>query len=576
MKEPEVLQISPEELDAMVERAERGELEDGDAEIIKAAVETLKFLYAMLKEKDISIKRLQRIIFGSNTEKTKNVLKSQEEDEGHGRSGDEGNGSESVEGGDTKQADDTGSTAEEQGDKGKQTEESTKTKGRGHGRNGVAEYRGAERVYVPHQILKPGDPCPECPKGKVYEIKKPAVLLRLSGRSPLQAKVYELQQLRCNLCGKVFVAEAPEECGKKKWDASAGSIIALLKYGSGFPFNRLEALQKNFEVPVPDSTQWDVVEAKADRIYPVYDELIRQAAQGEVLHNDDTTIKILELMKENKDREKDLEQQDQAKQGRTGMFTTGIVSIVPGGHKIALFFTGRNYAGENLERVLQYRDEELGPPIQMCDGLLSRNVPKDFAVILANCLCHGRRNFVDLADLFPVECRFLLETLKQVYKNDAKTKAEQMSDEQRLRFHQAESGPLMMKLEEWLEAQIEEKTFEPNSSMAKAVSYMLDHWQPLTLFLREPGAPLDNNICERTLKRAILHRKNALFFKTEHGAYIGDLYMSIIHSCDLGGVNAFEYLNALEEHSEEVFRHPERWLPWNYRQQLTAAAAPPV
>jgi len=559
MKPPKVLDISPEELDAVVGRVERGELQDGDAEIIKAAVETLKLLYSVLEEKNISIKRLKRMIFGSKTEKTNTVLNSQEEDEG----------------GDAKQADATGSAAEGRGGKAKQTEQ-PKEKPKGHGKNGVAEYRGAERIYVAHQSLKPGDPCPECPKGKLYPMKKPGVLLRLSGGSPVQAKVYELQKLRCNLCEKIFTAEAPEECGKNKWDASAGSIIAVLKYGSGFPFYRLEALQKNFEIPVPDSTQWDVVEAKANQIYPVYDELIRQAAQGDVLHNADTTIKILELMKENMDRAKNLEQQDQADKGRTGMFTTGIVSIVPGGYKIALFFSGRNYAGENLSAVLQHRDKERGPPIQMCDALLSRNVPKDFAVILANCLCHGRRNFVDVTELFPEECRFVFETLEQVYKNDAETKAEQMSDEQRLEFHQAESGPLMTALKEWLEAQIEARTFEPNSSMGDAISYMLDHWQPLTLFLRELGAPLDNNICERALKRVILHRKNALFFKTEHGAYIGDLYMSFIHTCALCGVNAFEYLNALEEHSKEVFSHPEGWLPWNYREQLTAALAQPT
>ncbi len=568
MKAPEVLEISFEELDALVDRAERGELLPGDAGTIKAAAETLKFLYSVLQKKNISIKRLQRIIFGGKTEKTSTVLKSQEEGEG--------NGSESVEGGVTKHADATGSAGAVPGGKGKQMEQpgKPKEKPKGHGKNGVAEYRGAERVYIPHQTLEPGHPCPECPKGKVYEIKPPAVRLRLIGRSPVQAKVYELQKLRCNLCGKVFTAESPKDYGDNKWDASVGSIIAVLKYGSGFPFYRLEKLQENFEVPLPDSTQWDIVEAKADRIYPLYDELVRQAAQGEVLHNDDTTIKILELMKDNENIEDNIDQQDQAKQGRTGMFTTGIVSIL-GSHTIALFFTGRNHAGENLEGVLQHRDKDRGPPIQMCDAL-SRNIPRDFAVILANCLCHGRRNFVDVAEMFPAECRFVLETLKQVYKNDAEARRQQMSDEQRLQFHQAESGPLMDNLKKWLEVQIEEKTVEPNSSMGEAISYMLNHWKPLTLFLHEPGAPLDNNICERALKRAILHRKNALFYKTEHGAYIGDLYMSIIHTCALAGVNAFEYLNALEEHSKELFRYPGRWLPWNYREQLAAAADQPA
>ncbi|MBA7591557.1 hypothetical protein ES708_33716 [subsurface metagenome] len=252
------------------------------------------------------------------------------------------------------------------------------------------------------------------------------------------------------------------------------------------------------------------------------------------------------------------------------MFTTGILSI-QGNRKIALFHTGRKHAGENMNDVLRKRDTDRSPPIQMCDAL-SRNVPQEFEVILANCLVHSRRKFVDVAEVFPEECRFVLEILKDVYRNDAEAKRQQMSDAQRLELHQSKSGPLMDKLKDWLKAQIQENKVEPNSSMGQAFSYMLNHWEPLTLFLRVPGAPLDNNICERALKQAIRHRKNSLFFKTLHGAYIGDLFMSIIYTCNLAGVNAFEYLNALEYHSAELFKHPERWLPWNYRDQLTCRA----
>ena len=200
----------------------------------------------------------------------------------------------------------------------------------------------------------------------------------------------------------------------------------------------------------------------------------------------------------------------------------------------------------------------------MCDAL-SRNLPKEFKIILANCLCHARRKFVELTGVFPEECRFVLETFKDVYKNDHKAKEQNMS-KKRLRFHQAESGPLMEKLKTWLNKQLDEKKVEPNSSMGQAISYTLNHWEPLTLFLRVPKAPLDNNLCEQALKRTILHRKNALFYKTQHGAYIGDLFMSIIHTCNMSDVNPFEYLTALEKHSSEVFKDPQKWLPWNYEQ----------
>ncbi|GAH74487.1 unnamed protein product, partial [marine sediment metagenome] len=263
--------------------------------------------------------------------------------------------------------------------------------------------------------------------------------------------------------------------------------------------------------------------------------LIRQAAQGEVLHNDDTTIKILELMN-NSNHE---EEEEGGEASRNGMFTTAILSIKDE-CKIALFFTGRKHAGENMADLLKHRESNRSPPIQMCDAL-SRNLPKDFKVILANCMAHARRKFVDIAAVFPAECRFVLETFKEVYKNDQVAKDQNMSKEERLKYHQTESGPLMEKLKTWLNEQFDEKKVEPNSSMGQALFYILNHWEPLTLFLRVPGVPLDNNICEQALKKVILHRKNALFYKTEHGAYIGDIYTSIIHTCNLSGVNPFDY-----------------------------------
>ena len=129
-----------------------------------------------------------------------------------------------------------------------------------------------------------------------------------------------------------------------------------------------------------------------------------------------------------------------------------------------------------------------------------------------------------------------------------------MSPEDRLRFHQEHSGPLMKGLHEWMEAQLAEHKTEPNSGLGKAISYLLNHWTKLTLFLRQPGAPIDNNIVERALKKAILNRKNALFYKTLNGAGVGDLFMSLIHTCELNGANPFDYLTELQRHAEELKR----------------------
>jgi hypothetical protein len=323
----------------------------------------------------------------------------------------------------------------------------------------------------------------------------------------------------------------------------------------------LEGLQRNLEIPLPASTQWDIVHAFAPGIAPAFNELIRQAAGGDVLHNDDTTVKILELMG---DRGRQVD--DELDPSRTGMFTSGVVSTRDG-HRMALFFSGRRHAGENLAEVLKRRAEELERPIQMCDAL-SRNLPGELETIVANCLAHARRQFVDVYDRFPEECRHVLEALKVVYRNDAIARRRGMSSKQRLGFHQANSQKKMTDLHDWLKRQFDEKLVEPNSALGKAISYMLRHWKKLTLFLRQAGAPLDNNLCERALKKAILHRKNALFFKTKNGARVGDMYMSLIHTCELNQANPFDYLTELLHHTDEVRANPDRWMPWNYRATL--------
>jgi hypothetical protein len=401
-----------------------------------------------------------------------------------------------------------------------------------------------------------GDHCPGCEKGRVYAQQDPRVLVRIAGQAPLTATVYELERLRCNLYGEVFTAQTPEGVGEEKYEDTAVAMVAQLKYGGGMTFYWLEQLEESLGIPPPAATQWEIVEEAAELMRPAWEELIRVAAQGEVLHNDDTSVQVLHLACEPADE-------------RTGVFTRSIVSTAPG-WKIALFFSGIKHPRENLAEMLRRRSSGLAAPIRMSDAL-ARNAPKlseDMELLVANCLAHGRRKFVEVLTNLPEECRHVLESLGAVYRNAAMAREQKMTPEERLRFHQQHSRPVMDKLHGWMQSQLDSRRTEPNSGLGKAIQYMLRHWRALTLFLRTAGASLDNNICERSLKRAILHRKNSLFYKTLNGAQAGDLYMSLIHSCELNGSNPFDYLTELQRHAEDLARNPAEWMPWNYRSRI--------
>ena len=520
-------------------------LDEKDAALVRAVFQSYAYVSDLVEDKNTSIRRLRQLFFGVSTETTDAVV---------------GQKTRTPEAALPREVGaDPGSAAGE----GNTDESDAAAASKGHGRNGAEAYRGAARIDVPHPSLTAGDACPACTQGTVYD-KDPGVLVRITGQPPLAATIYQLQKLRCHLCGQVFTAAAPEEAGDRKYDATAGSMIGLLKYGSGLPFNRLDGLQGDLDVPLPASTQWDIVQAVAVTIKPAFDELIRQAAQGEVLHNDDTTVKILELMGERGRQEilagtaGDVD----VAESRCGLYTSGVVALRDG-YRVALFFSGRRHAGENLAQVLKHRAELLPPPIQMCDAL-SRNLPGELQTILAHCLAHARRRFVDVYDRFPEPCRHLLESLAVVYRNDAVARARQLSPEARLQFHQDASGPTMQALHDWLTRQLVERLTEPNSALGGAITYMLKHWNQLTLFLRQAGAPLDNNVCERALKKAILHRKNALFYKTRNGARVGDLFMSLIYTCQLNQANPFDYLTRLQRHADALAASPQLWMPWNY------------
>ena len=418
---------------------------------------------------------------------------------------------------------------------------------------------GAQQVVCRHEELTVGQRCPVCGRGQLYGLPA-GVAIRINGQALLAAIRYEMEKLRCSACGLVFTAPLPAEAGAEKYSPRARAVVVVSRYYLGLPLYRIEAYQAMLGVPVPDATQWEQIERVADCGYVVFAHLERLAAQGELIHQDDTSVRILAFRKEN---------QEAAATERTGMYTT-VLLVKVGERMISLYYSGRAHAGENLRTLLTQRQAGQALPLVMSDALAS-NAADETTLIRCHCLAHGRRKFSDLEEVFPQECQVVLAALKQVFDHEEEARDQQMNPAGRLTYHQTYSRPLMDGLKRWLDQQVAEHLIEPNSSLGKAIAYMQTHWETFTRFVTIEGAPLDNNLAERALKLFIRQRKNSLFYATEHSASIASVLTSLIATCLQAGGNAVEYLVALQEHRHQVFADPGAWLPWTYQ----ATLAPP-
>ena len=382
---PEILTLSSAQLEELL--VKRATLLPAETyQLIEKSLRTLQWLMSAIEAKDTTIGRLARMIFGAKTEKTKGLFP-------------------------PPPPANSQTTA---------AAPAPPPKREGHGRTAAADYTGAKLIKVSHPRLHPGDPCPDCKQGKLYALKRPAQIVRITAQAMFAATRFELEKLRCKLCGKLFTAPAPPEAGLEKYDPSVGTMLGYLRFGGGLPHYRLDKMQTDLGVRLPASTQWELMAKAGQALEPVHEALTTLAAQGQLIHNDDTTMRVQSLAKQTGACLPDRQAATQTPE-RTGIFTTSLLSEVEG-RRIALFITGHRHAGENLDQLLARRVAQAPPPIQMCDAL-SRNPSKEFQTILANCLSHGRRQFVDIAQDFPQQCQHVLESLAEVYKHDAQAKA---------------------------------------------------------------------------------------------------------------------------------------------------------
>ena len=430
---------------------------------------------------------------------------------------------------------------------------------KGHGRNSADAYQGATIVEVDHPELSPGDTCPaEACDGRLYEMSEPGTLVSVTGAPLASATRYNLQKLRCAICEIIYTAPLPEGVSDKKYDANFIAMLMINKYFMSVPLYRQDRLQNHLGIPLPASTQWDLMAAQEPMLKALYKAFAQDAANGVALCYDDTSVKIMSEIKAAKTAKK-------GEKNQHTCFTTGIVSLHED-HRTYLYITDNRTAGKCVAEIMALRDASLDLPIMMCDAL-SANIPQNISedlYVLCFCLVHARRQFYELPSGYDDVADRVIGLIGTIYDHEAHTQG--FTAEKRLAYHQEKSTPIMVELKLYLEEQKAE--FEPNSVAGNAIDYILNRWTELSQFLRHPHAPLDTNIVERALKLVIQVRKSAMFYKSLSSAAFASYVQSALYSAAQNEINPCEYMCALIENEQAVIQNPTAWLPWNYQQTL--------
>lgn len=523
-KMPKVTKISQEQMDEFLAEIMASNISEKGAEFAKMLIQGNAWMARQLELGQLSIAKLRKLFQIQGNEKAPNRKPKNDpassDNKGHGSSQ-----------GDTK----------------------------GHGRNSADAYQGAAIVDVEHPELNPGDICPaEACDGRLYEMSEPGTLVRVTGSPLAQATRYNLQKLRCAICEIIYTAPKPEGVSDKKYDANFIAMLMINKYFMSVPLYRQDRLQNHLGIPLPASTQWDLMVTHEPMLKALYGAIAQDAANGLALCYDDTSVKIMSEIKAAK-----LTQQGEKSQHTC--FTTGIVSLHED-HRTYLYITDNRTAGKCIAEIMALRDADLDPPIMMCDALPA-NIPQDISedlYILCFCLVHARRQFYELPNGYDDLADKVIGLIGTIYDHEAHTKG--YSSDKRLAYHQEKSTPVMNELKAYLEEQKSE--FEPNSVAGKAIDYILNRWTQLSQFLRQIHAPLDTNIVERALKLVIQVRKSSMFYKTLSSAAFASYVQSALYSAAQNEINPCEYMCALIDNEHAVIQNPTGWLPWRYKKTL--------
>lgn len=516
-----VEEIDYESLQALIARVEHAiehelALEAEDLRLLLNAIHTLMTVQSKLEEKDVTLTKLRKLL---------GMVKSSEK-----------------------------RSSEDKATSKKNSKKKSPRKPKAKNTPAKVEHHKLEGV-------KKGDPCPECPKGKLSK-HEPATLLRVTGNASLEAVKHIVEKLQCTLCDYVISAPIPEEVlkdgdAKQQYGYSARSVMAIHKHFSGIPYYHQGTLNDLFGWSVTASSIFDQCEYVANDSNPIFRALKHQAGNADVIYIDDTGNRILdskpqELPKRN----------GSGTQLRSGIYTSGLIAITKTGKKIHLYNTNLGHAGEFLDEILRLRDSSLPPPIIMSDAL-SRNIPTVTAnATIALCNSHGRRLFHEVEDNYPQQVKTILDLYGKIWMYNTKSTTLMHSHEERLAYHQENSLPLMAAIKIECDSYLESTSVEEHGGLGKACKYFLKHYDGLTQFCKVAGAPVDNNLMEEGLKIKIRSRKTSHFYKTQVGADVANILTSIIATAYRNDINPFYYLNSLQRNSELVKADPASWLPW--------------
>ena len=551
------LTLNAEDGEALRARGHRSNLPRADVERGEWVIRTYFYVVFALQEANLSAKRLRSLLFGKRPEPSP----SPEASSAAGQAESDGPHASAVL---EAEADGAGATGH-QAPPGASPRPARATPTGGHrpgtGCLGAAAYAGATRVECRHAAVAVGQRCPVCGQGPLDALPA-GVEVRIDGHALRSALRYELEKLRCSACGAIFTAGVPDGVGEEQYSAQARAVLAVSRYSLGVPGYRWQGDQAMLGGPVPEATPWDQIEVVGDCADKGCAQMERAAAQGELIFHDDPAVRILSLIKENRDLVAAAHAQGWSTTNeRTGMHTTALVGQ-GGEHTAMLYDSSRGHAGENLQGLLDKREAGRDKPLAMSDALASNAVADASRLIRCHCLAHGRRKFSDREAVLPHACEVVREVLSQVFDHDEQARKEPLSPQARLAYPQAQSQPLMDELKRWLDRPSDDHLVEPNSALGKAMGYMPRHWVTLTKFLSVPGAPLDHNLAERALKLFIRQRNTSLCDKSTQSAYLARVLTSLIATCLYAGVNAVAYRVALPEHRREGCADPAAGRPW--------------